>query len=372
MLFGLKNKGRMAILSFVILFITVISLLSPNAEDAWVSMEAMDDDDSVMMLVEKIIINRNSAMLSGDASIIEKYYDVSVTSGLYAYDQEVRKSTYIHSWAKKQGAVFTSINAKIEKNWVRHDGDTKKVNFMVSTEYQYVYEDRPEDVNIMRIGTYHEIVLKNISGEWIISREWYNDPFADSTIFDEETIEKSKEFILAQEKDAELVIGDKRQSAIEYADKYIGAADDGQNGYEYNPDYKNYNSVGGDCANFASQVLHEGGGFSKTGGWNYQKDGNRAWLNAQGFKDYLLYSGRGSLIASGDYDEVLKSSYKLMPGDIVAYQRKGKVTHVSVVSGADSRGYALVNCHNTDRYRVPWDLGFSGSNIKFYLIRVNY
>ena len=157
-----------------------------------------------------------------------------------------------------------------------------------------------------------------------------------------------------------------------YADQYVGAADDGQNDYSYNKQYKNYNAVGGDCANFVSQALYEGGGFSQTGNWTYGKDGSLAWVKSRYLKDFLLYSGRASLIAYGNYTTVLRLSYKLMPGDIVAYEKRGVVTHVSMVTGADSRGYALVNCHNTDRYRVPWDLGWSDSGIRFYLIRVHY
>ena len=54
---------------------------------------------------------------------------------------------------------------------------------------------------------------------------------------------------------------------------------------------------GGDCANFASQILHEGAGFKKNSVWNYAgKDGTKAWLNAQGFKNYLISSGRASYI----------------------------------------------------------------------------
>ncbi|MGO0943805.1 amidase domain-containing protein, partial [Clostridioides difficile] len=39
--------------------------------------------------------------------------------------------------------------------------------------------------------------------------------------------------------------------------------------------------------------------------------------------------------------------------------KKGRITHVSTVTGLDSRGYPLVTCHNTDRMLVPWDLGWS-------------
>ena len=153
---------------------------------------------------------------------------------------------------------------------------------------------------------------------------------------------------------------------------YCGAAADEEYDYKYNDNYKNYNHLGGDCANFASQMLFEGGGFKKTYSWNYIKDGSKAWVNAQAFKNYMVYSGRASVIAKGTYQQVYKLSNKLLPGDFVAYEKKGKVTHISVVSGADSKGYSLVNSHNTDRYRVPWDLGWSDKNIKFWLVRVHY
>ncbi|MDK2919909.1 MAG: hypothetical protein PWQ37_2642 [Candidatus Petromonas sp.] len=86
----------------------------------------------------------------------------------------------------------------------------------------------------------------------------------------------------------------------------------------------------------------------------------------------MLYSGRASKIAYGTYEQVYKASYKLLPGDFIAYEKNGKVTHISVVTGADSKGYTYVHSHNTDRYRVPWDLGWSDKGIKFWLVRVHY
>jgi hypothetical protein len=86
----------------------------------------------------------------------------------------------------------------------------------------------------------------------------------------------------------------------------------------------------------------------------------------------MVNSGRASVVAYGTYDKVYKSAYKLEPGDFIAYEKKGDVTHISVVSGADSKGYTLVTCHNTDRNKVPWDLGWSNRGIKFWLVRVNY
>ncbi|HEY5524700.1 MAG TPA: amidase domain-containing protein, partial [Clostridium sp.] len=47
-------------------------------------------------------------------------------------------------------------------------------------------------------------------------------------------------------------------------------------------------------------------------------------------------------------------------------------THISTVTGVDSKGYTLVTCHNTDRNDVPWDLGWSDKKMKFWLVRVHY
>lgn len=154
---------------------------------------------------------------------------------------------------------------------------------------------------------------------------------------------------------------------------FCGAATEEKYGFKYNKKYRDYNSQGGDCANFASQILFEGGKFRKNSIWNYDGGGaSAAWVNADRFKEYMLNSGRASVIAYGGYEKVYKASYKLLPGDFVAYEKKGDITHISVVTGADSRGYSLVTCHNTDRNKVPWDLGWSNKNIKFWLIRVHY
>jgi hypothetical protein len=329
-------------------------------------------DKAVMALVDSQLAVRNTAMLTGEVTAIKALYDTGVRNGLYAYEHEVKKTKYLGNWAQKQGIRFTSISSKTQKKWINSKKERITINFLASTTYTYEYENKSGVKHEMRIGTYHEMVIVKQDGDWIITREWYTDPFADSLNLENIQADDNRAYILSRTPDPKLELDGRRKKAVEYADRYCGAAGTAETGYAYNPKYKNYNSKGGDCANFVSQVLYEGGGFKKTGSWNYGKEGSKAWLNAQAFKNFLLSSQRGSLIAYGKYGEVLKSSYKLMPGDIVAYEKKGKVAHVSVVTGADASGYALVNCHNTDRYRVPWDLGWSDSGIRFYLIRVNY
>ena len=86
----------------------------------------------------------------------------------------------------------------------------------------------------------------------------------------------------------------------------------------------------------------------------------------------MVNSGRASYIAKGKYSEIYKAAYNLRPGDFVAYEKNGRITHISTVTGLDSKGYPLVTCHNTDRLLVPFDLGWSNDNIRFHLIDVYY
>ncbi|MEW9096285.1 MAG: amidase domain-containing protein [Clostridiaceae bacterium] len=332
-----------------------------------------NNNEEVINAIEEIFENRNKAILNGDLELIEAMYDENTTYGKWACEHEKRKMKYIQNWEQKQGVKFIDINPEVVVRKVSGGDNKYSVSLLCSTEYKYVYENNPEEVNISRIGTYHILNLINRRGMWIITKEWYKDPFADSLNLDNIKTDSIKEFILNQSCRDFSNMNERRIKAIEYADKYCGAANEKKYGFIYNKDYRNFNSLGGDCANFASQILFEGGKFRKNSMWNYENgNGTRAWLNADGFKDYMLHSGRASLIAYGNYDKVYKASFKLLPGDFVAYEKKGDVTHISVVTGADSKGYSLVSCHNTDRNKVPWDLGWSDSNIRFWLVRVHY
>nr|WP_255547844.1 amidase domain-containing protein [Crassaminicella indica] len=320
--------------------------------------------------LQKIFDKRTNAILNNDMEALKNLYDCSRKYGLWAYEHEKKKMKYLHGWSEKQGIKFTDINPIVMVKWIKDKGDRITVNLTVCSEYKYVYENDPEKINLFRIGTYHSLDIRPTEEGWVIIREWYTDPFADSMHLEQVKTEKIKEYILSQDvRDFSNMI-ERRKNAVCYADKYCGAAGDRE--YSYNKKYKNYNPLGGDCANFASQILYEGGKFRKNYSWNYGKGATRAWINAHGFKDYMLYSGRASKVAYGTYDKVYKAAYKLLPGDFIAYEKNGKITHISVITGADSKGYPLVNSHNTDRYRVPWDLGWSDRDIRFWLIHVHF
>lgn len=364
----LKYYGALFSLGLIIFILSYkLAIYLPD------SINVFNNNAEVKAIVEQIFITRNKSILDQDLEAIDSLYDKKSQYGVWAYEHEEKKMKYLHNWSEKQGVKFIDITPTVVLRRVRGNSDTYSMNILCSTEYKYVYENDKEKVNSFRIGTYHSITLKKIEANWFITKEWYTDPFADSLNLENIKTDSIKDYILTQTARDFSTLPKRRKDAVDYAYKYSGAANEEKYGFVYNKSYGDFNPQGGDCANFASQILFEGGKFRKTSAWNFSKGtGSKAWLNAQGFKDYMIASGRASVVASGNYDKVYKAAYKLKPGDFIAYEKGGKITHVSTVTDADSKGYTLVNCHNTDRNRVPWDLGWSNKTIKFWLISVHY
>jgi hypothetical protein len=366
------NKKSKPMLTNLLIILAMIVALDTGLSGGLLRT-VFNPDDEVQAEIRSMFQNRNVAIINGDVDLIKAMYDTNTKYGTWAYEYELRKVKYLHNWEKKQGAKFIEINPTVVFRSIKDKGDKITINLLCSTEYKYIYEGSADEINSFRIGTYHVLDLIEQDEDWIIAKEWYKDPFGDSLNLERIDGDSIKEYILSQTRKDISDIVERRIAAVEYADRYCGAASEEQFEFKYNKAYRNYNSLGGDCANFASQILFEGGKFRKTSGWNYKKgEATRSWVNADGFKSYMLNSGRASLIAYGNYEKVYKASYKLLPGDFIAYEKKGDINHISVVTGIDSKGYVLVSCHNTDRNKVPWDLGWSNSSIKYWLVRVHY
>lgn len=377
-----KNKKIRKILVLVGVFIiSTITLIQANKENintfirkgASTKLEEDSEISKFQLLLENLFDNRNKAILTKNDEVLKKLYDIDHKFGLWAYEQEVTKMKYLENWSYKQGVKFNDIKTRVKVRKVKEkEENLYGIICAVSTEYNYSYENQLDTKNMFRIGTYHYLNMRIVDNEYVITKEWYTDPFADSLHLDNIKSDDIRNYILSKENQP-ISLTNEQTKAMEYAHKYCGAAADEEYGMKFNPKYKDFNPDGGDCANFASQIMYESKRFKKNRIWNYEgNSGTKAWVNAQGFKNYLLNSGRGSLISKGSYEDVYKTAYNMRPGDIVAYEKGGRITHVSTVTGLDSRGYPLVTCHNTDRLLVPWDLGWSDKSIRFHLIKVHY
>lgn len=346
-----------------------------SEEDATSSSKPTDDELKAYFepILTEIIKNRNECIKALDDESLKASYNMDIKVSRWAYESEAQKIKYLKNWCDKQAVKFDDIKSVIKVRKVKEkEPDLFGILCFNSTAFTYSYLDTPEVPNTFYLGTSHYMNLKKDGDSYIITKEWYTDPFADSLHLDSLKSEEMKNYILHHEA-PDYTPSERTQKAINYAHQFCGVNPEPEYNFKYNKNYKNFNPDGGDCANFASQILHEGAGFKKNSTWNYNhRDGTKAWVNAQAFKNYIVGSGRGGCIAKGTYQQIYKSAYGLRPGDFVAYEKKGKITHISTVTGLDSKGYPLVTCHNTDRLLVPYDLGWSNKGIRFHLIHVYY
>jgi hypothetical protein len=350
--------------------------------------------------LERIYNTRNKAFTTENLLSIKNCFDGSQKLGVWALEHEVQRIKYLKKWSEERKIKFVNVESSIRVKKVSVSGIKAAISLEESCRFDYIYdEEETSIVNSFGVGLRHGVRMILKDENWVIYNDWYTDCFEDAISAYNEEVPQDSMFEFGMEskaKEQDIVTLKSfskseynREKAVLYADKYCGAAWGSGNNFKYNKIYQDYNGIGGDCTNFVSQILgdkKEGGGLPLGGGWNcgYRKhgmaEGSHAWVNADGLKGYLIYSGRGSVIKKGDYKDLSFTNdvnnqpaiNKLLLGDLIAYEKKGDIDHFAVITGHDSRGYALVNSHTADRYHVPWDLGWGDKWIKFHLMHINY
>nr|WP_262384694.1 amidase domain-containing protein [Paenibacillus terrae] len=338
--------------------------------------------DEVIPFLQELFDDRTRLLMDQDKTHIEDHYLLKDKRSNYAYLHEMNRAEYIQEWAKHRKMKFMNAESSIRIARAEVLGDTAKVSLVQSLKLSYEYIDSYPGQHDFGIGTRHGITLRKKDSRWHVEREWYSDPLEENS----KEIEKSHlSFIPHKDPVPTEKVTHKynRARAVEYANKYTGITWGAGNRQRYNQKYLDYNSKGGDCTNFSSQVIgdkEEGGGLPMKSGWHYLygNGGSQAWVQTDAFKNFLIRSGYGRIIGQGSFSDIVYSVNdrqqhlnrpQLLPGDLIAYVLKGDVDHFSVVVGFDQAGYPLVNSHTADRFRVPFDLGWDRST-QYLLIHI--
>lgn len=147
-----------------------------------------------------------------------------------------------------------------------------------------------------------------------------------------------------------LVIPYRRAAAVAYAHRWA---------FGRNPQFYDYEEIGGDCTNFASQCLYAGSGimnYTPIFGWYYisANDKAPAWTGVEYFRNFLLRDE----ISPGPFAEEVGLK-ELLPGDFVQFNFKGEVfshTPIVVSVGTPPRpGNILLAAHSYDADYRPLD-----------------
>lgn len=131
--------------------------------------------------------------------------------------------------------------------------------------------------------------------------------------------------------------------------------------------------AGGDCTNFASQIVHEGGGLSKTADWDISGNivANHTWLVANDFAEYFS-NVRGYNGGLWYTREQINS--KAYPGDCIAYMRRsnGTIYHIAFVQ-SKVNGYVYLSQHSDSFYNIKFNDRISESKMNAnYIIILNF
>jgi len=136
-----------------------------------------------------------------------------------------------------------------------------------------------------------------------------------------------------------------RISAISYALKWA---------LSRNPDFYDYNNIGGDCTNFVSQCVYAGAqtmNYTPEYGWYYINGNEKSpsWTGVEFFYDFMI-NNKGE----GPFAEERNINY-LIPGDIIQLGNKdGDFYHSLILTKIDFGGRRrrfFVCAHSEDAFQ---------------------
>lgn len=135
-------------------------------------------------------------------------------------------------------------------------------------------------------------------------------------------------------------IGYDRKKALDYAKKWAFAR---------NPAYYDFEHLGGDCTNYASQCLFAGCGvmnYTPVHGWYYIDANNRtaSWTGVRFLYEFLMRN-----TSAGPYGKLVPRE-EIIPGDLVQLgDGNGRYYHTPVVVDVKN-GEIFVAAHTIDSY----------------------
>lgn len=151
-----------------------------------------------------------------------------------------------------------------------------------------------------------------------------------------------------------------RDKAVEYAAKWYNSR---------NSAYFNFDGLGGDCTNFASQCLYAGArvmNYQKDVGWYYNSPRDRAaaWSGVEYLRKFLLNNNSPGPVG------MPLSVYNLDAGDLIFLNNSSGYYHTLVVTGF-SGGVPLVAAHTDDSYMRSLHTYYFHSALGVHIKEVN-
>ena len=230
-----------------------------------------------------------------------------------------------------------------------------KVKVLLNTDQQF----RDIPVLSQEYGSDHSFTLKqSSSGKWLVSSHSSEcSPYYHFRYDAENDVDLQLAKALKNIEERQATWGKKtgkskacdhpydREKAIAYMMKWIATR---------NPDWFAYDDYGGNCMNFASQVLYAGG-IHQTGQWYWRGAWNcsNSWVNVGSFTDYAKSASSQQLYCSTN-----ANYYTGDVGDLVLIGIQDPESHATIISDVirDEQGRTvdyLLSCNTTNLKNFP-------------------
>lgn len=146
-----------------------------------------------------------------------------------------------------------------------------------------------------------------------------------------------------------------RQKAVEYAYTWV---------LSRNPNYYNYDNIGGDCTNFISQCIFAGSNimnYIKDLGWYYKNanDKSPSWTGVEYLYNYLTRKNK----SIGPIGKIVNKS-EINLGDIIQLSFNNKSFTHSLIVTLIQNDNIYVSTHTEDKLNKPLNL-YKYVNIRF-------
>ena len=134
-----------------------------------------------------------------------------------------------------------------------------------------------------------------------------------------------------------------RRAAIQYAEQWA---------LSRNPEYYNFDLLGGDCTNFISQCVYAGAGimnYTPDVGWYYLSLNNRsaAWTSVQAFYRFIISNNGPGPVAQ------ISNRTQMQPGDVIQLGNRDGDFYHSLVMLKNSQNRMYVAAHTNDALWRP-------------------
>ncbi len=279
-------------------------------------------------------------------------------------EQEQRRRSCIEAMEERMHILVTDADVTVALK-----GVSEKDGQVILDLYEWIffdYVDLDGNAGMQDVSGYgldHRLILQKTASGYQVVSDIYEDDLTEMNtgVSQEETAEIP---LFEQPKQAgsqSRTANYDRNKAAAYADRYVKKdISQGIDASSYNPAYKNFNDMGGDCTNYVSQCIYAGG-IAMDDTWFYKNEENYSGEWSTSRRNFTYMSKLGKVIKNPGNSDVLK-------GNPVYYTSGDNIVHTTICVGTNASGVPVVDSHNKDYYHVKWN--YWGSNTTYYTIQL--